>query len=92
MIFIAILAIFVPDDLQRLNGLKNALAVLVNGVAALLFIALSSVAWDVSVLLAIGAVAGGQVGAVVGRRLPPLALRTAIVVVGLFVSARMLAG
>jgi uncharacterized membrane protein YfcA len=92
VIFIAILAIFVPDDLQRLNGLKNALAVLVNGVAALLFIALSSVAWDVSVLLAIGAVAGGHVGAVVGRRLPPLALRAAIVVVGLFVSARMLAG
>ena len=38
VILIALLAIFLADDLQRLNGLKNVLAALINGVAAVLFI------------------------------------------------------
>jgi len=28
---IALLTIFLPDDIQRLNGLKNVLAAVVNG-------------------------------------------------------------
>ncbi len=76
VILIALLAIFVPDGLQRLNGLKNVLTLLVNGVAAVLFIALAPVSWPVVVLaIAAGSIAGGQIGAAVGRRLPPLVLR-----------------
>ena len=43
IIMIALLAIFVPDDLQRLNGLKNVLAALINGVAGILFVAVAPV-------------------------------------------------
>ena len=92
VILIALLAIFVPDDLQRLNGLKNLLALIVNAVAAILFILIAPVAWDAAALIAIGSIAGGQIGAAVGRRLSPLVLRTVIVVVGTIVAARMLAG
>ena len=49
----ALLATFLPDALQRLNGLKNVLAVLINGVAAILFIAVAPVAWPPAILLAI---------------------------------------
>ena len=53
-----------PDeDLQRLNALKNVLAALVNGVAAVIFIFAADVAWLPAVLLAVGAAAGGQLGA-----------------------------
>src|SRR5439155_6579142 len=45
VILIALLAIFVADDLQRLNGLKNWLAALVNAIAALLFILVAPIAW-----------------------------------------------
>ena len=38
VILISLLAIFIDDDLQRLNGVKNLLALVTNGVAALLFI------------------------------------------------------
>ena len=38
MILISLLAIFLEDDLQRLNATKNVLAMLVNGVAAIVFI------------------------------------------------------
>ncbi|MDQ1428552.1 MAG: uncharacterized protein QOK39_2028 [Acidimicrobiaceae bacterium] len=90
VILIALLGIFIADDLQRLNATKNVLAALVNGVAALLFIVFSHVVWSVAAVLALGAVVGGQVGATLGRRLPAPLLRGAIVVVGTAVAIRLL--
>jgi uncharacterized protein len=90
VIFIALLAVFVQDDLQRLNGLKNVLALIVNAVASILFIAVAPVDWQVVVLIAGGATVGGQIGAIVGRRMSPIVLRTAVVGVGVFVGLRML--
>jgi uncharacterized membrane protein YfcA len=92
VILIAILAVFVSDDLQRLNGLKNVLALVVNGVAAVLFIAVAHVAWAPAALIAAGSIVGGQVGAVIGRRLPRQLLRGAIISVGIVVAVRLLLG
>ncbi|HEY2303463.1 MAG TPA: sulfite exporter TauE/SafE family protein [Acidimicrobiales bacterium] len=90
VILIALLAIFIDDDLQRLNGAKNVLAMLVNGVAAVVFILAAHVAWGAAGLIAAGSIIGGQVGAKVGRRLPPQLLRAIIVIVGLVVSVKLL--
>jgi uncharacterized protein len=90
IILLALMAIFIDEDLQRLNGAKNVLAGLVNGVAALVFLVAAHVAWAPAGLIALGAVIGGQVGAKVGRRLPAQLLRAIIVVVGLVVSVKLL--
>lgn len=90
VILLALLAIIVPDGLQRLNAAKNVLAFLVNAVAALLFVVLSHVAWPAAGLLAAGAIPGGQLGATVGRRLPAAGLRVAIVVIGTAVAVVLL--
>jgi uncharacterized membrane protein YfcA len=90
VILIALLGIFIDDDLQRLNGVKNVLAALVNGVAAVLFIVASHVVWSVAGVIALGAILGGQVGAKLGRRLPAPLLRGIIVVVGTAVAIRLL--
>jgi len=90
VILIALLGILVTDDLQRLNALKNALTAIVSGIAALLFIVAGPVAWGPALLLAVGAVFGGQIGAALARRLRPELLRVVIVVVGLLVAARLL--
>jgi uncharacterized membrane protein YfcA len=92
IIMIALLTIFLADGIQRLNGLKNVLAALINGVAAILFIAVAPVQWDVALLIAAGSIVGGQVGARVGRRLPASALRLIIISVGLVAEARLLLG
>lgn len=92
VLFIALLAIFVPDDLQRLNGLKNLLALLVNGVAAVVFVAVAPVDWRVAGLIAAGAIAGGQLGALVARRMSPRLLRAAVVGVGVIVALKLLVG
>jgi uncharacterized membrane protein YfcA len=89
IILISLLAIFIPDDLQRLNGTKNVLAMVVNGVAAVLFIALFSINWAIVGIIAGGSVIGGQIGATVGRRLPPALLRMVIIVVGLVAAAKL---
>jgi len=82
VLLMAVLGIGIADTLQRHNATKNVLAGLVNAVAALLFILVADVAWVVVGLIAAGSIVGGQLGASVGRRLPPTVLRGVIVVVG----------
>jgi uncharacterized membrane protein YfcA len=86
IILLSILRLCFPDDMQRLNGLKNVLAGLANAVAAVLFIAVAHVAWGVSALIAVGSIAGAQVGARYGRRIPSGVLRWIVVVGGVIVA------
>jgi uncharacterized membrane protein YfcA len=90
VILVSLLGIFVADDLQRLNAAKNVLALMVNGVAAVLFIALSHVSWEAAGLIAAGSVVGGQVGGVLGRRIPAPLLRVVIIVVGVIAAVALL--
>jgi len=90
IILIAVLGIFVLDDLQRLNATKNVLAMTVNVVAAIVFVLATHIDWAVVACIAAGSVVGGQIGATVGRRLDPRALRAVIVLVGLTALIRLL--
>lgn len=90
VLLVAILGIGVADSMQRHNATKNVLAVIVNGVAAIIFIAVADVDWAVAGLIALGSVIGGQVGATVGRRLPPTLLRAVIALVGVVAVAAFL--
>lgn len=91
VLLMAVLGIGVADTLQRHNATKNVLAGLVNAVAAAIFIVVADVDWVAAGLIAVGSVVGGQLGATVGRRLPPVVLRGVIVVVGLTALAVFLA-
>jgi len=82
VIYLALLSLLLVEDMQVANAIKNVLAVVVNGVAAVVFIAVAHPDWAVVGLIALGATVGGQLGAKVGRRLPPAVLRGVIVVVG----------
>jgi uncharacterized membrane protein YfcA len=92
VILIALLSIMLFDDLQRLNALKNAIALIVNGAASVVFILVAPVDPVVVALIAGGSILGGQLGALVGRRMSPLVLRGLIIVVGTTVAVRMLLG
>ena len=92
VLLMAILGIGVDDDLQRHNATKNVLALLVNAVAAVVFIAVADVDWPIAGLIAVGSVVGGQIGAGVGRRLPTTLLRAVIVVVGVVAHTVVLRG
>ncbi len=83
VILIGILGLGLSETMQRINASKNVLAGIVNGVAAVVFILVSHIAWLAAGLIAGGSIIGGQLGATVGRRLPAPALRGIVVVVGL---------
>lgn len=89
IILIALLGIFVLDDLQRLNATKNVLAMSVNLVASVVFLVAADIDWAIVGCIAIGSIVGGQLGATVGRRLDPRVLRGVIVVVGLSALIRL---
>jgi uncharacterized protein len=90
VLLIGLLGIALNETLQRINAMKNVLAALVNGIAAVVFIAVSHVSWTVVGLIAVGSVIGGQVGARFGRKLPPVALRVLIVCVGIAALVKLL--
>jgi uncharacterized protein len=82
VLLIGMLGLLLSTDLQWLNGVKNLLTGLVNGVAAALFAIVGDVAWLPALLIAGGSTLGGFAGGRWGRRLPPIALRALIVVIG----------
>ncbi|MDA0164696.1 sulfite exporter TauE/SafE family protein [Solirubrobacter ginsenosidimutans] len=90
IILMSLLRFCFPDDLQRLNALKNVLAGVANGVAAILFIAVADVAWEAAGLIAVGSVVGAQVGARYGRHIPSEVLRWIVVIGGAVVAVILL--
>jgi len=91
ILLVGIMSVLITISLQRINGLKNVLGTVVNAVAAAVFISWpgSGSTGPLPPLIAAGALAGGYVGARVGRRLSPVLLRGLIVVIGVLAIAKM---
>ena len=89
VLLLGLMGVCLDEDLQTLNGIKNVLTGLVNGTAAVLFIAVAEVDWAVAGLIAVGAFLGGLLGVRIGRRLSPAVLRGVIVVVGIAAIVRV---
>ncbi|GEM30766.1 sulfite exporter TauE/SafE family protein [Nocardia neocaledoniensis] len=90
VLLLGLLGVFVHEDIQRLNAVKNVLALIVNAVSAVIFIVIAEVNWQAVALIAVGSIIGGQLGARVGRKLPPNVLRAVIVIVGTIAVIRLL--
>jgi uncharacterized protein len=93
ILLVGVFSVLMTIGLQRVNALKNVLSTVVNAVAALTFIlvAWQRINWQVAALIAVGSLAGGYVGARVGRALSPVLLRGLIVLVGVLAIAKMVA-
>jgi uncharacterized membrane protein YfcA len=83
VLLMGVLGVGVQQSLQESNAVKNVLAAVVNAVAGGIFAVVADVDWLVAALIGAGSLVGGVLGARVGRRLPPTALRAVIVLVGL---------
>ena len=92
VIVLAVLGIFLPDDLTRLNGLKNALSLVVNTVALVGFALFGPVAWSAVAVVGPASLVGGVAGSRVARRVSATVLRRAVIVWGTIVAVRLLWG
>jgi uncharacterized membrane protein YfcA len=90
VMLLAILGLALPDSIVRTSGLRTALSILVNGVAAVVFLVHRGLAWDAVGLLAAGSLVGGWFGARVALSIPAMALRIVVVVVGLATVVKLL--
>ena len=77
-------------DIHRANGIKNFLGICINSVAVVAFSVSHLVSWPRSLLMAGGALIGGYVGARIARRVGPVIIRRAIVVIGFAITIAML--
>ena len=94
ILLVGVLGSLLPESLQRLNALKNLLALVVNAVAAAAYtlVAYDRISWQAAGLIAAGSLVGGLIGASVGRRLPSGVLRGVIVVLGVVGIWRIVSG
>ncbi|WP_181767546.1 sulfite exporter TauE/SafE family protein [Streptomyces albidus (ex Kaewkla and Franco 2022)] len=90
IIYLALMGLLLDESLQRINAVKNILGAIVNGTAAAFFLFVADFNWTAVLLIAAGSAVGGQFGALVGRKLPPTALRIIIVAVGTAAIAQQL--
>lgn len=90
VIFLGILTILLPDNIQHSNALKGALTLMINGVAVAYFAAFGPVAWEPGLLMAASAICGGYAGARVAKVMPALWLRGAVITFGVVVAVVLL--
>jgi uncharacterized membrane protein YfcA len=90
IMLLAILGVFVDDDLQRLNALKGVLSLLVAVVTAVGFALFGPVAWDAAAIVGVTCLAGGAAGVGAARRLPAPVLRGLVIAYGISVAIVLL--
>jgi uncharacterized membrane protein YfcA len=83
ILMLAALGLIGLTDMHEMNGLKNLLAICINGVAALYFAFSGAVLWKDGVIMGIAAIAGGYLGARIAKRLGRTFVRRAVVAIGL---------
>lgn len=84
VLFVGLLGVVTQLELQTINAVKIVNTLVVNLVAALVFLTRGwvHIHWLLAGVVGAGAVVGGVIGSYVGARLPAWLLRTIIVVVG----------
>lgn len=86
IVMLALFALWGMTDLAQMNGLKNALSVVVSAVSVAAFALAGIVVWPQALIMAAANIAGGYAGARLARVLPPVVTRTVIIVIGLGMS------
>jgi len=90
ILMLAALSIIGLSDIHQMNGLKNLMALCINGIAALYFMWMRMVWWPDVFVMAVGAIVGGVGGAGVARRIGRRAVRIIVVLVGLIMALSLM--
>jgi hypothetical protein len=83
VIELAILGLFLKDNLTRLNALKQLLSLVVNVAASWFFLFSNQVYWSAAIVVAIGSLIGGLLGGKLARIISPSYLRKTVVILSI---------
>jgi hypothetical protein len=90
VMMLAVLGLFIRDDLQRVNALKGMMALIINVVAAAYFVFFGPVSWIAVLVMLPASAVGGFAGVALARRLRPVVLRTLVVAFGVAFALKLL--
>lgn len=87
IMMLAILTFSALPNMNAMNGVKNLLSIMINGVAVLPFLIAGVINWPVALVMAVFSMAGGYFGARFFRRVPSHVTRMIVLGIGACMSA-----
>lgn len=87
IMLLATLGLLGMTDIHEMNALKTMLTGVINGIAVVTFVVAGAVAWPQAVLMIVGAVLGGYLGAYYVKKVNPLYVRRFVIFVGCAMTA-----
>jgi uncharacterized membrane protein YfcA len=82
IVMLAMLATLGMTDIHRMNALKSVMGFVINGVAVVTFIVAGAVYWKHGVIMIVGGIVGGYLGAHYAMKMPQAWVRVFVVLVG----------
>jgi uncharacterized membrane protein YfcA len=82
IVMLAMLAALGMTDIHAMNALKSVMGFVINGVAVVTFILARAVYWKHGIIMIMGSIAGGYLGAHYAMKLPQVWIRYFVVLVG----------
>ena len=92
IMLLAAMAVTLPYELNVIQGLRSALALLINLVAAVVFVARGHLAVMAVMVLLVGALIGGWLGTLLIRRLSSTVVRVLVIAIGVATTVKLALG
>jgi len=89
ILLLAVMALSLPFEIQELQGLRSVLSLIINVIAAAIFIFRGHLIVDAVYMFLIGTLIGGWLGAMLILRLSPNVVRVVIIAVGAVTTIRL---
>jgi uncharacterized membrane protein YfcA len=89
ILLLAVMAVTLPFDLHELQGLRSVLSLIINLLAALIFVVRGHLVVDAVYMFLLGTLVGGWLGALLIVRLSPNVVRGLIIGIGLVTTVRL---
>lgn len=82
ILLLAVLGVIGMTQLHVMNGIKNFVSAILTAIAVLFYAADGAIVWPYALGMMLAATAGGYIGGALARKLPPVAIRTVVVLTG----------
>lgn len=92
ILMLAALGLIGLTDMHQMNGLKNVLAIAINGIAAIYFVFAQAVNWRDVLIMMIGTLIGGYAGARMARYFGRRFVRRFVVAIGIVMTVVLWSG
>jgi hypothetical protein len=81
IMMLAVMTLLGMTHIHQMNGMKNILGALINGVAVVAFVVAGAVQWGPGVFMVAGGILGGYAGAAIARRVNPKHVRRLVMAI-----------